>query len=187
MTDTVKRLALYGVLALCLCGFAYVQGRADQQAALTFEHAQQVLAGHGAYTHLQDSLGRLERGFVATEAFWRAKADSLSSQTRSSQRSSALTRAANSSISSSIPLHPYADSLRVIFLGRALDACDASRGAADSALALCRMRGDTLEASLRAVLKARTPRFGFFLGPCISSTLSGHAQVGGCLGWGIRF
>lgn len=164
MSATIRRAILYGVLALCLCGFAYVQGRSDESASVTFSEANAILGGHAGYRRVIDSLRGAEARFVGLEGYWRARADSLGGIQRT-------TAVANSPAGADSTPHlansqPVNDSLRVIFLGRALDACDASRGLADSALARCAARGDSLERSLRAVLAVKSCRVLFI--PCPS-------------------
>lgn len=163
MSAGLRRSLLYGVLALVLMGFCWVQGRASAIDDLTLEHAQAVLNGHQGYERALEALRGREADFVRSEAFWRAKADSLGRQMGNQiQRPLASKNPQELLVPASA-----SDSLRVIFLGRALDACDASRSAADSALALCRVRGDSLEAALRGVLAIKTCRLPFGI-PCPS-------------------
>lgn len=191
MSSAAKRTILYGVLALCLMGFCYVQGRASATDDLTLDRASALLGGHGAYQRAIGLLRDSEAAFVRSEGFWRAKADSLGRRFHAAnpvgvQPSSHLDSAAlasrlpsRSSTDSGVPYQP-ADSLRVIFLGRALDACDASRAAADSALARCGRRADSLETSLREVLAVKECRFLFFKCPSRSAFFLLGA-VGGAL------
>ena len=178
----VTRWTAWGLVGVALLLFAYSQGRADQQASVIEHEGYALLASHTTYVRVQDSLGRLERGFVVEENFWRAKADSLANQ-------SAITMNAAPVASSHDTLgatHLPTDSLRLLFLGRALLACDESRAVVDTALVRCAARSDSLERSLRAVLASKRPRFGWFLGPCLGATTS-SAHLGLCGGWGLRF
>ena len=170
MTDTAKRTVLYTLLAIALVGFAYVSGRAAGVDSVTLRDAETVLAGHTGYLRAIDSLRGVEAHYVGLEGYYRRLADSLGhiALTPSSiDRDSARIFSDTALVASSNASRSATDSMRVIFLGRALDACDASREAADSALARCRLRGDSLETSLRAVLAVKSCRLLGFI-PCPS-------------------
>jgi len=175
MSAGLRRGLLYGALALCLMGFCYVQGRSDAIDQIALQHAETLVAGHTGYLRVIDSLKGAEARYVGLEGFWRAKADSIA---RTLTRTSLLP--SHTDTSSGRNGIPQADSLRVIFLGRALDACDASREAADSALARCGRRADSLETSLREVLAVKSCRFLFFKCPSRSEFFILGA-VGGAL------
>lgn len=180
MTATAKRTILYAILALAICGFAYVQGRSDAIDSLTLGRAETLLAGHTGYLRVIDSLKGVEARYVGLEGFWRDKADSLGRRSQGANPVGVQPSSATG-LPSSGGLHvSQNDSMRVIFLGRALDSCDLARGAADSALSLCRARGDSLERSLREVLAVKSCRFLFFKCPSRSAFFILGA-VGGAL------
>ena len=179
MSPGLRRALLYAVLALCLCGFAYVQGRSDAVDQQALQRAETLLAGHTGYLRVIDSLRSAEARYVGLEGFWRAKADSLAHSALAAGVKDTLKPTQPSGAANTLVTVP-SDSLRVIFLGRALDACDASRSAADSALALCRVRGDSLEAALRGVLAVRGCKILFFKCPS-RSALFVLGAVGGAL------
>jgi len=177
----VPRWLAWGCVGLALLFLAWTEGAAHEQDALTFQNAEQVLARHGAYVHLQDSLRLVERRFVGEEAFWRAKADSLGKVQNVAASLANRDTSKAESVSSNTTQLPATDSLRVVFLGRSLDACDAARGAADSALARCEARGDSLSRALADVLRAKACRFLLFKCPSRSALFIGGAVLGALL------
>ena len=166
MSASARRALLYGVLALCLMGFCWVSGQAAGVDSVTLRDAETVLAGHSGYLRAIDSLKGVEAHYVGLEGYYRRLADSLGvAMTRvPSHHPSPGVTPASDTVTVSTGSN---DSLRVIFLGRALDSCDASREAADSALARCGRRADSLETSLRAVLAVKSCRLLGFI-PCPS-------------------
>lgn len=167
MSSAAKRGILYTILALALMGFCWVSGRAAGVDSVTLRDAETVLAGHSGYLRAIDSLKGVEAHYVGLEGYYRRLADSLGRFHAANPVGVQVSANPSGSSPQGANSRPVADSLRVVFLGRALDACDASRGAADSALARCRLRGDSLETSLRAVLAVKSCRvFGFI--PCPS-------------------
>lgn len=161
-------------------GFCWVSGRAAGVASVTFSEAHALLGGHAGYQRVIDSLKGTEARYVGLEGFWRAKADSLARLHAANPVG--VHDSSGTGLPSSGGLHvSQNDSLRVIFLGRALDACDGARLAADSALARCAARGDSLEASLRAVLAVKSCRFLFFKCPSRSAFFVVGALAGAIL------
>lgn len=185
MPDIAKRLILYGVLALCLVGYGFVEGKAAQQTADAVNYGKLALGGHAGFQRelRADSLAIVRlRGvqaqYVASEGRWRKLADSLLADTL------------GDSGEAKPPDFPAA----TVALGKALQACDASRVASDSALQvltqdlqLCKARGDTLETAIGRLLKVKAPRWGFTVGPAILGQPNGSVHLGLALVFGYRF
>ena len=184
MSPVLQRLILYGCLAGVLIAFGFAQGASHEADALLVDQAHQLVGSHTTFQRVQDSLRGVERRFVGEEDFWRTKADSVG---RANRDQSAPTKSDSVALSGTMTTPIPTDSLRVVFLGRALDACDAARGAVDSALARCASRADSLTRTLRDVLAMKKPRFGWFAGPCLLVNPSGEVRAGLCGGWGLRF
>lgn len=191
MSAGLRRAILYGLLAIALCGYSWVEGRASEQTAEAVDYGKSVLGGHrGFEARLRvDSLrlvalGASEGRFVASEAFWRHIADSLAADTLDT------TGVAHTPLDSALQRR----SMRNTALQYALNACDASREASDSArvllatdLALCRARGDSLEVAVGRLLKVRAPRWGFSVGPALLVQPNGSVHAGLAVLWGFRW
>lgn len=185
MSPTLRRILLYACLGFALLAYGFVEGKAAQQTADAVEYGKLALGGHAGFEKAlrADSaaivrLRGVQAQYVASEGRWRHLADSLLADTL------------DSGGAVKAPDLPAA----TVALGKALQACDASRQAEDSALqvlqqdlALCRARSDTLEVAVGRLLKVRAPRFGFTLGPAILGQPNGSVHLGVALLWGYRF
>lgn len=182
MSDVAKRLILYMALALCLMGYGWVEGRAAQQTADAVNYGQAVLGGHRGFASRLKADSLTVARLTHLGAFW---GDSEAYWKRVAQQAIADT------VDSTAPSSPATP---LVALGRALDACDAGKAAQDSALqvlqtdlALCKARGDTLETAVGRLLKVRSPRWGFTVGPAMLGQPNGSVHAGIALVWGYRF
>lgn len=145
MTDAVKRILLYSVLVVALCGFFYVQGKAAATNELTIDKAQALLGGHKGYARSLDSL-------VAIAHRDSAHADSLA---KHPQYVTIVTAH-----------HDTVTTLDTVWVAQEVTSLRGAYTACSEGLTRCRARGDSLEATLAAVLKVKTCHLLFL--PCPS-------------------
>ena len=134
MSPGLRRAFLYGVLALCLCGFAWVSGRSSAIDDLTLDRAQSLANGHRGYERVVDSLLRVSQGA-------KARADSLAQHPRYVQVVTAH--------------HDTVTMLDTVWVAQQVTALGTAYQACSEGLMRCRARGDSLQASLEAVLKVK--------------------------------
>lgn len=159
MTSAAKRGILYGVLALCLMGFCYVQGKAAAVDELTVDRAQSLVNGHRGYERRLASL-------ISTAQRDSARADSLFHHTHYVQVVTAH--------------HDTVQLLDTVWVAQTVTALQGAYSACSEALTLCKARGDSLQASLEAVLKVKACHVLFL--PCPSrGALFVLGAVGGAL------
>ncbi len=160
MSSAAKRTLLYGVLALCLMGFAWVSGRASGVDSVVLRDAAALVGGHKGYTRVVDSL----QGLAQREA---SRADSLGKHPRYLTVVTAH--------------HDTLTVLDTVWVAQEVTALRGAYTACSEGLTRCRARADSLQASLEAVLKTRECRL--ILGiPCPSrGALFVLGAVGGAL------
>ena len=159
MTSAAKRGILYAVLALCLMGFCYVQGKAAAVDELTVDRAQSLLGGSRIARRLQDSLGEVSRKYLA-------RADSLAKHPRYVQVVTAH--------------HDTVQVWDTVWVAQQVTDLRGAYSACSVALTLCKARSDSLEMSLAAVLKVKACHVLFL--PCPSrGALFVLGAVGGAL------
>ncbi len=158
MSAGLRRGLLYGVLALCLMGFCYVQGKSAGVDSVVLKDAAALLGGHRGYARTLDSLAR-----TASQA--KAHADSLAKHPRYIQVVTAH--------------HDTVQTIDTVWVAQQITDLNHAYSACSEALTLCKARGDSLEASLAAVLKVKTCKWLFI--PCPSRELAFFG--GGILGF----
>ena len=151
---------MYGVLALCLMGFCYVQGKAAGVDSVTLRDAAALIGGHKGYTRALDSL-------ISIAHRDSAQADSLAKHPRYRTVITAH--------------HDTLTVLDTVWVAQEVTALRGAYGACSEALTRCRARGDSLQASLEAVLKTKECRLVLGI-PCPSrGALFVLGAVGGAL------
>lgn len=160
MSSAAKRGILYGVLALCLMGFCYVQGKAAAVDELTVDRAQSLLGGSRIARRLQDSLGEVSRKYLA-------RADSLAKHPRYVQIVTAH--------------HDTVQVLDTVWVAQQVSALGTAYQSCSEGLTRCRARGDSLQASLEAVLKVKECHILFVSCPSRSAFFVVGALAGALL------
>lgn len=151
-------MILYGTLALCLMGFCWVSGKAAGVDSVVLRDAQALLGGHKGYTRALDSLSDEAAGDSAY-------ADSLAAHPRT--------------ITIITAHHDTIRAVDTVWVAQTVSALTKAYSACSEALALCKARGDSLEASLAAVLKVKECHILFMQCPSREVTF----VAGGILGF----